>query len=140
MKLVIEILPFDLQHNAEAEAVDLLLEVDDLERIKAFVSPDNVDRVGAYLLGFSSYLTDIEEFEKVVRVAYDVYISNGKYPEALRVAMKLDSIEAMSSVFHAASDPTVKKQLGLMLSTQRTVLPEFIDDEDMMSVMGNSLV
>lgn len=140
-RLVDEILPYDMTHNAEAEACDLLLEVDRLNLLQQYVSEDNVDRVCLYLLGFSSYVADNEELEKVLMVAYDAYVKCGRLPEALRVALKLDNVELISSTFDAAAeDPVLQKQMGFILGAQKLVLDKFIDEDDdeMVELVGNA--
>lgn len=45
------IIPYHMQHNAEAEACDLLMEMEQLELL---TSQDYVDKVGRYIYGFRS--------------------------------------------------------------------------------------
>jgi 26S proteasome regulatory subunit N1 len=138
--LVKEILPYDIKHNAEAEACDLLLEVDKLDWIKDYVNEDNHSRVCLYLLGFSAYVVDMEELEKILQVTYEIYRECKKLPDALRVAIKMDSPDLISEVFAIASqveDECLKKQLGFILGSQKLTLPEYLDDDTMMAIIGN---
>jgi 26S proteasome regulatory subunit N1 len=137
LKLVEAILPYDMKHNAEAEACDLLLEVDHLDWIKTYVSEDNHSRVCLYLLGFSAYVVDMEELNNILSVTYEIYVHCKQYPDALRVAIKMDSPEKMSEVFALVDDLDVKKQMGFILGSQKLVLPEFLDDDVMMEIIGN---
>jgi 26S proteasome regulatory subunit N1 len=49
--LSLEIVPFFLKHNAEADAVDLLLEVESIDQIVRFVDKDTYERVCLYMTG-----------------------------------------------------------------------------------------
>lgn len=137
LKLVEEILPYDIKQNAEAEACDLLLEVDKLDWIKKYVTEENHSKVCLYLLGFSAYVVDMEELEKILTVTYQIYKECQKFPDALRVAIKMDDPELMSEVFSLAEDVSMKKQLGFILGSQKLVLQEFLEDESMMEIIGN---
>ena len=60
-KLVDEIIPFNLSHNAEVEAIDLLIEVEQLDKIKDQVNKDSTPRVARYLIACADYQPDPEE-------------------------------------------------------------------------------
>lgn len=49
--LALEIVPFFLKHNAEADAVDLLLEVESIDQLTRFVDKDTYERVCLYMVG-----------------------------------------------------------------------------------------
>lgn len=51
MPIVDEIVPFCLSHNAEADACDLLLEIEKLDRLTQHVDANTYRRVCLYLLG-----------------------------------------------------------------------------------------
>lgn len=138
LELVEQILPYDMTHNAESEACDLLLEVDRLDWITRYVTQDNHSRVCLYLLGFSSFVIDVEELDKILSVVYDTYKACNMLPDALRVAIKMDDRERMSEVFTLTDDSVLKKQLGFILGSHKVVLDEFIDDDEMMEVIGNA--
>ncbi|CEO95240.1 26S proteasome non-ATPase regulatory subunit 2 like protein [Plasmodiophora brassicae] len=137
MDLVDEILAFDMQQNVEAEACDLLIEVDCLEKIHGLIRPDNFAKTCVYLLRMSNYLADTEEQMKMLKVVFDVYLKCGALPDALRVAIKMNSRPLILDVFAQCKDQIVLKQLGFILSSQKLVLPEYEDDDEMMEIMGN---
>ena len=58
MVLVDEIVPYHLQHNAEAEAVDLLVEVQQLPKLLAlnYIDEKNYERVCLYLIRLADYM------------------------------------------------------------------------------------
>jgi 26S proteasome regulatory subunit N1 len=49
LKLALEIVPFFLKHNAEADAVDLLYELESIEKLPQFVDKNTYERVGLYM-------------------------------------------------------------------------------------------
>lgn len=50
MNLVDVIVPYFMNHNEESEAVDLLMEVESLQRLVQFANDSNLERVCNYLL------------------------------------------------------------------------------------------
>ena len=67
MPLIREIVPFHLQHNAEHDAVDLLIEVSMLDLLLTEKSLDknNFERVTLYLVRTSDYMSDPEDLEQI---------------------------------------------------------------------------
>ena len=68
--MVESVVPFHLTHNAEAEAIDLLIEV---QRLKFLLTLDSIDeknyqRICLYLIKAADYMVDPEDL--VVRVAW----------------------------------------------------------------------
>lgn len=86
MKLVETIVPYFMDHHEEPEAVDLLMEVENLHRIVEYASEHNYERVCLYLLSCASYAADPEEMMKSFKTAFDIYMKLKKYPHALRIA------------------------------------------------------
>lgn len=56
--LVDIIIPYFMKHNEEPEAVDLLMEVEHLDKLLQFTSATNFERVCNYLLSCSYYAAD----------------------------------------------------------------------------------
>ena len=52
MNLALEIVPFFLKHNAEADAVDLLLELEVIDQLPRFVDKDTYARVCLYMVRY----------------------------------------------------------------------------------------
>ena len=50
--MALEIVPFFLKHNAEADACDLLLELEMIHRLAEFVDKDTYQRVCLYILRY----------------------------------------------------------------------------------------
>jgi 26S proteasome regulatory subunit N1 len=88
--MVDRIVPYFVANNAEHDAIDLLLIVDKLEDIKAFVNSQNFSKVNMYLAAVCGYSTDQEEFVKTLTILYDIALANSEYTIAFRIAIKLD--------------------------------------------------
>ena len=52
--------PYYVAHNAESEACDLLLEVERVDEIKAYLDKDNFERVCRYLASFANFVPEPE--------------------------------------------------------------------------------
>jgi 26S proteasome regulatory subunit N1 len=52
LKLAMDVIPFFLKHNAEADAVDLLLELEAIEKIVEHVDGDTYKRVCLYMVSY----------------------------------------------------------------------------------------
>ena len=120
--LVDVIVPFQMTHNGETEAVDLLLEVNELEKLVQYVDKSNYERVCLYLLRFGEFLIALEDLETVMGVAFKLYTQMGAYSDALRVAMRINNLslvqEAMAAA-KAAGDKAVYHQMALMLGANK---------------------
>jgi len=134
--LVDEIIPFHITHHAETDAIDLLIEIDQLRRIVEHISKENFERVCVYIATTTDYALDQEDKEKHLRIVYDSYIKVGQRADALRIALKLDSIELAVACFKDA-DTSTKNQLGFIMGAHRASTDEFEDDEDLAQVVGN---
>ncbi|CAE7661931.1 psmD2, partial [Symbiodinium sp. KB8] len=91
MALVDAIVPYNMEHNAEAEAVDLLLEMGSLVSLptSGYIDEHNYQRVCAYLLQCADYLGDADEVWEVLDVAFVLYLDQSAFNDALRVALRL---------------------------------------------------
>ena len=49
----LELVPFFLKHNAEADACDLLIELELLSKLPALVDKNNYQRVCLYIVGYN---------------------------------------------------------------------------------------
>jgi len=137
LKLVADIIPFNMSHNAYYEAVDLLIEVERLQDLHPVIDAHNHTQICRYLRRCSDYISDPEEREQMLKIAFDAYLQHNSHSDAMRVALKLFNRELMLKAINSAEDEGVKKQLCLMLSTQRIVLAELEDEEELYELMGN---
>lgn len=144
--LVNVIVPFHMKHNAEPEAVDLLIEVERLDILASHVNEGNHTRTCLYLFSCSSYLPEPEDSE-VLKVAHDIFMRVGKYMDAMRVALRLGEQDIMEKTFIATADKQERRQLCYMLARHGHPLrldegPCEVDDadelEELQTIMSNS--
>lgn len=144
-KLAESIVPYQMKHNAEAEACDLLMEIESLDMLKAYVDENAYHRVCLYLTSCVPYMP--EGGEHLLQVATDLFLHFGQYPQALRLAMQLniqkDNRAQIEHIFTTCPDPSVQKQLAFMLGRQQIFIERSQamddDDDDLVELMSNSL-
>lgn len=100
IKLVDEIVPYDMTHNAEHEACDLLLEVEKLEKVIAYCDSHNYSRVCLYLTQCANYATEPDD-TNILKVVFEIYKKFNKRFDALRIAIKLNDSEQIRNVFQS---------------------------------------
>ena len=128
MGLVDIIVPQFINHNEEPEAVDLMMETEALDKLPAFCSEKNYDRVCRYLCSCSQYGADTEEQVHSYTTAYNIYKQHKQFPDALRVAQKMNDMDLISECMSECKDSITKKQMAFMLGRQRNPY-ESEDDE-----------
>lgn len=103
IKLARTIVPFFLKHNAEADAVDLLLELESIEELPQFVDKDTYERVCLYMLGCVNLLVppDDARFMKTARL---IYRQQEKYGQALNLAIRMRDMDLIKEDFESAPD------------------------------------
>ena len=113
----LQIVPFFLKHNAEADAVDLLLEVESIEKLPPLLDDATYARVCLYMVSCVPLLS-LPDDVAFLLTAYSIYLSHKQLTQALTLAIKLDDKDLMKQVFEATDDVLVHKQLGFILSGQ----------------------
>ncbi|KAI8377981.1 armadillo-type protein [Radiomyces spectabilis] len=116
--LALEIVPFFLRHNAEADAVDLLLELESITELPRFVDKDTYERVCLYMVGCVNLLAPPDDIQ-FLRTARAIYRQQEKYPQALILSIRMGDHELINEDFNSCNDPTLKKQMALLLARQQ---------------------
>lgn len=139
LALVQDIVPFHIQHNAFAEAIDLLLEVQKLPQLLQLTSVDeaNYQRICLYLLRCADYMSDPDDLEEMLVTAYELYKKQGSFADALRVAIKLNNLDRIAQLFNEVEDDILKKQLAFILGRSHINL-QYEESEDVNELIGNS--
>ena len=114
-----EILPHHMQHNAEHEAVDLLHEVNRLPEIVQYTTETNYKRVCLYMSTLAPLAADPEELRDTFSTVFEVFMKAKSYPEAMRVALKLNNPSMVAAVMDKVEDKATALQLAFMLGRQR---------------------
>lgn len=173
--LVHHIVPFNMGHNAEPEAVDLLLEIGRLPlllelnyapaapvggsnaaapatgatapasgssaaRRAGAMDKDSASRVCLYLLKCADYMGDVKEIDSCLETAQALYMEQGEFPSALRVALRRGGSEEevkgrVTALFAACGDDMAgKRQLAYMLG--RHGISVSVGDDSLDAVIG----
>ena len=136
--LVDQIAPYNMAHNAEHEACDLLMEIQQLQRIHQFVDKENFGRVCLYLLGCAEYVAEPEDAQ-ILTVVLEIFQQQAELPNALRVAFRLKDYETAKSIFLSCTDHSLKNQLGFILAQQRLFdVVDEVEDEKLQDVLRNT--
>ncbi|KAK8847370.1 hypothetical protein IAR55_005228 [Kwoniella newhampshirensis] len=119
--LAVELVAFFLKHNAEADAVDLLLELENIEAIIELVDDKTFERVCRYMVSCVPLLVppDDSAFLETASVIYSKY---DRYSEAIALAVRLNSPTLVRKYFEAPTNPVMKKQLAYFLARAQTPL------------------
>eukprot|EP00397_Hematodinium_sp_SG-2012_P005278 GEMP01005296.1.p1 GENE.GEMP01005296.1~~GEMP01005296.1.p1 ORF type:complete len:899 (+),score=229.92 GEMP01005296.1:349-2697(+) len=134
--LVSEIVPHNMKHNAEAEAVDLLSEVDLVEELVGYAEQDNYKRVVNYLISLANFAGSLDERTKLLKACYDISIKLKCFPEALRMALKLNDANLVAEVVkHPNITQIAKKQCAYLIHRHR--FPYDFEDEESLQVIAS---
>jgi 26S proteasome regulatory subunit N1 len=134
------IVPFEVTHNAEAEAIDLLIEVQRLKNLLELdtIEENNYQRICLYLIKTADYMSDPDDLMEMLETAYEIFFKQEQYFDALRVALRMSNDEAIPTLFETCKDPLMKKQMCLLLGRARVnYTVEDDDDDELNPLIGN---
>lgn len=138
LSLVRSIVPYHMKHNAEAEAVDLLMDIERLDLIPNYIDTDDVaQRVCLYMTSCVPYVPDPEN-TNLLKTSLNIFLKFKKYPDALRLAMQLGDVEQIKSIMHGCEDQTIQKQLAFMIGRQQIFLNDDLLDAELIDIMSNA--
>lgn len=126
--LALVLVPLFIKSNQEADAVDLMSELEIIEEINKFVDENTYPRVCLYMVSMVNLLT-YPDNETFLRVAHDIYITHKQFTQAVILAIRLHDIDLIQEDFDKAEDPVLKRQLAFLISRQRIILPMVADGE-----------
>jgi len=134
------IVPSQMKHHAEAEACDLLMEVEQLGLLQQYVDESAYNRVCLYLVSCVPYVPEPEN-TNLLTTALNIFKQFKQYPQAMRLALQLNDKAIVEELFNSCPDPIVQKQLAFMLGRHQFYLelPEEREDyDDLTEIMSNS--
>jgi len=134
------IVPSQMKHHAEAEACDLLMEVEQLGLLQQYVDESAYNRVCLYLVSCVPYVPEPEN-TNLLTTALNIFKQFKQYPQAMRLALQLNDKTIVEELFNSCPDPIVQKQLAFMLGRHQFYLelPEEREDyDDLTEIMSNS--
>jgi 26S proteasome regulatory subunit N1 len=142
--LALSLVPFFLKHNAEADAVDLISDLDMIEKIPQFLDKDTYSRVCLYIVSMVPLLA-YPDNNKFLQTAYTIYKQYKQYTQALVLAIRLNDIEKIGELMDAASDDQpVRRQMAFILGRQKIAFPfsekEEEEDPELIHAMSNTWI
>ncbi|GAO49426.1 26S proteasome regulatory subunit rpn1 [Saitoella complicata NRRL Y-17804] len=136
MDLAMQLVPFFLSHNAEADAVDLLLELEAIEKLPQFVDAETAARVCLYMVSCVNLLAPPDDVN-FLKTAHEIYRKQNQLPQAMTLAIRLDDHDLIQEDLAAAGDDkALKQQLAFMLARQQIWLES--EDEDVSECLRNT--
>ncbi|KAK4235313.1 armadillo-type protein [Achaetomium macrosporum] len=137
--LALILVPLFLKSNQEADAVDLMSELEIIEELPKFVDENTYGRVCLYMVSMVNLLT-YPDNEQFLRVAHGIYKTYKQYTQAMVLAIRLNDYDLISADFDDAPDAALKKQLAFLVARQRICIDhprETPDDEEIVECLGN---
>ncbi|KAK4046358.1 proteasome regulatory particle base subunit [Microbotryomycetes sp. JL201] len=135
LALGLRLVPFLLTHNGEADAVDLLLELESIESIVPHVDVDTHARVCLYMVSCVSLLIPPDD-QRFLKTAREIYRKHNKYTEALALSLRLQDMDLIREDFEAPPNPHMKRQLAYILARQQVSVET--DDESLSEILNNT--
>ncbi|KAL5406919.1 proteasome regulatory particle base subunit [Paraphaeosphaeria minitans] len=126
--LVLSLVPFFLKHNAEADAVDILSELEMIDQIEQYLDADTYSRVCLYMVSTVPLLT-YPDNDKFLRTAYQVYRKYKQYTQAVVLAIRLNDRELIEETFNSTDDKATRRQMAFLIARQR-IWFDVSEDED----------
>jgi len=127
VELARTLVPYFLSHNAEADAVDLLSELERIHEIEQCVDENTYQRVCLYMVSMVNLLTYPED-QQFLLCAHDIYKRYNKLPQAMVLAIRLNNFELIYQDFDCTQDLALRKQMALLVARQQIWL-ELPEDE-----------
>lgn len=135
--LALVLVPLFLKSNAEADAVDLMSELEIIEQLPKFVDENTYARVCLYVVSMVNLLT-YPENEQFLRVAHDIYKQYKQHTQAMVLAIRLNDSDMIYNEFEKIEDPALKKQLAFLIARQKILLPDpDTEDQELTECLGN---
>ena len=134
------LVPYFLEHNAEADAVDLLSELEKIQEIPQYLDENTYARVCLYMVSMVNLLTYPED-QQFLRTAHDIYKQYIKLPQAMVLAIRLNDLELIHKDFESTTDVAMKKQMALLVARQQIWLDppsEADEDQDLIDSLSNA--
>lgn len=119
--LALILIPLFLKSNAEADAVDLMSELEIIEDIPKFLDENTYARVCLYMSTMVNLLT-YPDNETFLRTAHNIYMEYKQFTQAMVLAIRLNDTDLIQADLDKAEDPALKKQLGFLIGRQKIVL------------------
>lgn len=129
LDLALVLVPLFLKSNAEADAVDLMSELEMIEDLPHFLDEETYSRVCLYMVSMVNLLTYPED-QQFLRTAHGIYKKYNQLTQAMVLAIRLNDIELITSDFLSTKDKALKKQMAFLIARQQIWLDLPGDEEE----------
>lgn len=115
--LALCLVPLFIKSNAEADAVDLMLELEIIERIPEFLDQNTYSRACLYMVSMVNLLTYPEDHQ-ILETAHKIYKQYNQLAKAIVLAIRLNDLEMIREDFDSTDDAALKKQMAFLIARQ----------------------
>ncbi|KAK6350253.1 proteasome regulatory particle base subunit [Orbilia brochopaga] len=133
--LALSLIPYFLSHNAEADAVDLLSELEMIDQLPQYLDENTYARACLYMVSMVNLLPFPDDIA-FLRTAHDIYRQYDKLTQAVVLAIRLNDNDMIRDDFDAAEDPLVKKQIAFIIARQQIWL--MTEDDEVQECLNNT--
>lgn len=133
IELARKLIPYFLSHNAEADAVDLLSELERIQEVPQYLDESTYARVCLYMVSMVNLLTYPDD-QHFLRTAHDIYKHYNKLPQAMVLAIRLNDVALIQDDFNSSDDAALKKQMAFLIARQQVWIDDVINavEEDVL--------
>ncbi|EEC13565.1 26S proteasome regulatory subunit rpn1, putative [Ixodes scapularis] len=139
LRLAQQIVPYHMAHNAEAEACDLLMEIERLDLLQAYVDQEAYPRVCLYLTSCVPYVPEPEN-TNLLKTAMEIFLKYERYPESSAAGHAAQQPRGGPEDLHTVQGP---KQMAFMLGRQQMFLEpsdEIENYDDLAEIVSNTSI
>lgn len=126
-----------IENHNENEAIDLLVEVDMIDEVKAYLKEENYKKICNYLLSLANYAAESTELRKILEIVYEIYIKYSQFNDAIRIAIKLNEEMYIKSTFLSCSSYSTQLQMAFQLGRSQKYLEAESVKEDLKEIIFN---
>ncbi|KAJ3014739.1 UNVERIFIED_CONTAM: proteasome regulatory particle base subunit [Siphonaria sp. JEL0065] len=135
LALALEIVPFCLKHNAEADACDLLLELESLDKLPQFVDKDTYARVCLYIVSMVPYVAPPDDVA-ILKTARSIYRSQSQWTQSILISLRINDLDLVKEDYESATDLITKKQLAFIAARQQVFFET--GSEEITEILNNT--
>ena len=138
--LALILVPLFLKSNAEADAVDLMSELEIIEDLPKFLDKETYPRVCLYMVSMVNLLTYPED-QQFLKTAHGIYKRYDQLTQAIVLAIRLNDVEMIQADFNSTKDVALKKQMAFLIARQQIVLefePSNEEEQEIAECLNNT--
>ncbi len=131
--LALVLVPLFLKSNAEADAVDLMSELEIIERIPKFLDEQTYPRACLYMVSMVNLLTFPEDHQ-ILTTAHSIYRKYNQLDKAIVLAIRLNDKDMIEDDFGSTDDAALKKQMAFLIARQQICIDVPTDTEEQQDI------